>query len=131
MSAVAIERRREPRQKCFLRGLIYFNNRRNVVDCLIRDISDRGARLVFSDAVTTPDVIELSIPQKEQMLRAQTVWRHGQEMGVAITDGVEAQPAAETGDLAARVVQLEKQVAALTLTVRQLKAKDAGEEHLA
>jgi hypothetical protein len=39
---------------------------RNAVDCLIRDISPYGARLIFSDAVTTPDVLELYIPQKEQ-----------------------------------------------------------------
>ena len=43
------ERRRIPRQKSFLRGMIYFNNRRSVADCLIRDISPYGARLIFSD----------------------------------------------------------------------------------
>ena len=79
----AVERRRTARQKSFLRGMIYFNNRRNAVDCLIRDISPYGARLIFSDAVTTPDVLELYIPQKEQTLRVHAIWRHGQELGVA------------------------------------------------
>ena len=64
-----VERRRITRNKSFLRGMIYFNNRRNVVDCLIRDISPYGARLIFSDAVTAPDVLDLYIPQKEQTLR--------------------------------------------------------------
>ena len=63
--------------------MIQFNNRRNVVDCLIRDISPYGARLIFSDAVTTPDVLDLYIPQKEQTLRVHVIWRHGQEAGVA------------------------------------------------
>src|SRR3954468_4558451 len=72
------ERRRIPRQKSFLRGMIYFNNRRSVADCLIRDISPYGARLIFSDAVTTPDLLDLYIPQKEQTLRSQVIWRVGQ-----------------------------------------------------
>ena len=50
------ERRSVSRQKSFLQGRIFFNNRRTSVDCLIRDISPYGARLIFSDAVTTPDV---------------------------------------------------------------------------
>ena len=39
------ERRKVSRHKSFLRGMIYFYNRRSVVDCLIRDISPYGARL--------------------------------------------------------------------------------------
>ena len=94
----AVERRRIARQKSFLRGMIYFNNRRNVVDCLVRDISQYGARLIFSDAVTTPDVLELYIPQKEQTLRINVIWRHGQEVGVAFAQAAQIEPAAEPGD---------------------------------
>ena len=50
-----VERRRVARQKSFLRGMVYFNNRRSVLDCLVRDISPYGARLVFSVTVATPD----------------------------------------------------------------------------
>ena len=83
-----VERRRTARQKSFLRGMIYFNNRRNAVDCLVRDISLYGARLIFSDAVTTPDVLDLYIPQKEQTLRVHVIWRLGQEVGVAFAAGL-------------------------------------------
>src|SRR5260370_28675370 len=100
------ERRRIARQKSFLRGMIYFNDRRNAVDCLIRDISPYGARLIFSDAVTTPDVLELYIPQKEQTLRVHAIWRHGQEVGVAFAQAAQMDPAAEPGDLAERVARL-------------------------
>jgi hypothetical protein len=37
------ERRTSSRQKAFLQGRIFFNNRRTSVDCLIRDISEQGA----------------------------------------------------------------------------------------
>jgi hypothetical protein len=64
------ERRISPRKKSFLRGCIYFNNRRSAADCLIRDISETGARLIFSSTIAMPDMVDLHIPQKEQTLRA-------------------------------------------------------------
>ena len=60
------ERRRSSRRKSFLRGCIYFNNRRSAIDCLVRDLSAAGARLIFSAAVNVPDVVDLYIPQKER-----------------------------------------------------------------
>ena len=123
-----VERRRVSRQKSFLRGMIYFNNRRNAVDCLIRDISPYGARLIFSDAVTTPDVFELYIPQKEQTLRIQVIWRHGQEVGVAFAQATEVDPVAEPGDLAERVAKLEMEIAGLKRVLKKIKT-DAGPDH--
>jgi len=126
-----VERRRTPRQKSFLRGMIYFNNRRNAVDCLIRDISPNGARLIFSDAVTTPDVLDLYIPQKEQTLRVHVVWRHGQEAGVAFAQTAQMDPVAEPGDpgqaLAERVARLEIEILGLKRILKKMKT-DAGPE---
>jgi len=122
----AVERRRTARQKSFLRGMIYFNNRRNAVDCLIRDISPYGARLIFSDSVTTPDVLELYIPQKEQTLRVHTIWRHGQEVGVAFAQAAQMDPVAEP-DLAERVARLEMEIAGLKRILKKMKT-DAGPE---
>jgi hypothetical protein len=123
------ERRRIPRQKSFLRGMIYFNNRRSVADCLIRDISPYGARLIFSDTVTTPDLLDLYIPQKEQTLRSQVIWRVGHEVGVAFPQAIHPQQSATAasgpGDLADRVAKLEAEVAALK---RALKKLTAGSE---
>jgi len=123
----AIERRRIARQKSFLRGIVYFNNRRSVLDCLIRDISPYGARLVFSDAVTTPDTLDLYIPQKEQTLRVHAIWRHGQEVGVAFAQIAEWGHPAETGDLAERVAKLEAEISLIKRALKKLKT-DAGPE---
>src|ERR1044071_9633078 len=116
------ERRRIPRQKSFLRGMIYFNNRRSVADCLIRDISPYGARLIFSDTVTTPEVLDLYIPQKEQTLRAQVIWRIGHEVGVAFPQANRTEPAAtqSAGDRAERVASLEAEVALLKRSLKKL-----------
>ena len=117
------ERRNTTRQKSFLRGRIYFNNRRNSADCLIRDISAEGARLIFSDAVSVPDVVDLYIPQKEQTLRAEVHWRHGQELGVTFAAAAAAAPEQlASPDLAARFGQLEAEIASLKKMLKRLKA---------
>ena len=125
----AVERRRITRQKSFLRGSIHFNNRRSVVDCLIRDISPYGARLIFSDAITTPDVLELYIPQKKQTLRVNVIWRHGQEVGVAFAQAAQMEPAAEqpSSDLGERVARLEIEILGLKRILKKMKT-DAGPE---
>lgn len=122
------ERRRAARQRSFLRGNIQFNNGRNTSDCLIRDITVHGARLVCSDAVSTPDTIDVYIPQKEQTFRARVIWRHGQEMGVAFPQAATAaadRHEHEGLDLTARVERLETELAAMKKVLKRLKT-DAG-----
>ncbi len=121
------ERRRSVRKKSFLRGCVYFDKRRGAMDCLIRDISDEGARIIFSDAVSIPDVVELYIPQKEQTVRARVKWRHGDEVGLAfLAAGSAAGAAPESGELAQRVAQLESEIAVLRRTLKQLKSELPG-----
>jgi hypothetical protein len=117
-----VERRRIARQKSFLRGTVYFNGRRSVLDCLIRDISPHGARLIFSVAVATPDTLEVNIPQKDQTLRCHVIWRHGREMGVAFARLLDIDQRGEGGDLAERVTRLETEMAALKRVLKKLKA---------
>ena len=46
------ERRLSARKKSFLQGRVYYNSRRSSVDCLVRDISDEGAKLVFGEPMS-------------------------------------------------------------------------------
>jgi len=121
------ERRRSLRQKSFLRGCIYFNKRRGAVDCLIRDISSEGARVIFSDTVSIPDVVELYVPQKEQTIRAHVQWRHGEELGLAFPSAAATPTAsAMSSELTERVGKLESEVAALRRILKQLKSELPG-----
>ncbi len=124
------ERRRSSRQKSFLRGCIYFNNRRSAIDCLVRDVSPAGARLIFSAAVTVPDVLDLYIPQKEQTLRAQVQWRYGEEAGIAFVNGRQTgvAPPAPDHELAHRVERLELEIASLRKMLKRLKLADSADE---
>jgi hypothetical protein len=119
------ERRRAPRQKSFLRGCVYFNKRRGALDCLIRDLSEHGARIIFSETVSVPDVVELYIPQKEWTLRARVQWRHGEEIGLAFPDARRAADGSSDGELALRVAQLESEMIALRKLVKKLRAEIA------
>jgi hypothetical protein len=127
------ERRLSTRQKSFLQGRIYFNNRRSTVDCLIRDYSEAGARLKFSETIAVPEAIELYIPNREEIHRARVEWRNGSEMGVSFGEEMRSPsiaPEASQGDLAARVQTLETEVAALRRIVNELRAavrKSRGE----
>src|SRR5262249_29434819 len=132
-----VERRRIARQKSFLRGMISFHDHRSALDCLVRDISPYGARLVFADTVAAvPDTIDLNIPQKSQTLRAHVIWRHGQEIGVAFAQASQSDHAtADSGDpalgpapsLAERVARLELEIAALKRVLKKMKT-EAGPE---
>ena|SRR5690349_6101395 len=117
------ERRNAARQKSFLQGRIYFNNRRSAIDCLVRDVSPEGARLIFSQTGSIPDVIDLHIPQKDQTLRAEVQWRSDREVGVAF-NAARATARGTNGsvaDLAERVGQLEAEVTALKRLIKRLK----------
>jgi hypothetical protein len=124
------ERRQLMRQKSFLRGCLYFNNRSTSVDCLIRDISNEGARIIISDSVNIPDVVDFYIPQKEQTVRARVQWRQGYEIGLDFSEAaLTPTPRPQSGELAQRVSQLETATEALWRVFKQLKSKvDKGRD---
>lgn len=123
------ERRAVSRQKSFLQGRVYFNHRRSSVDCLVRDYSEQGARLKFSESANVPEVIELYIPNKEETRRARVEWRTGNEMGVSFGEEIRAPstvPEAAQGDVSVRVQRLEAEVATLRRIVNELRSKQRG-----
>jgi hypothetical protein len=119
------ERRISTRQKSFLQGRVYYNNRRSSADCLVRDVSDAGARLVFSGPVSIPDVIEIYLSNKEEVRRAKIQWRRGNEMGVdfGFEDPTDVGAMAASTDLFGRVLKLEGECASLKRLVNDMRAE--------
>ncbi len=116
------ERRQASRQKSFLRGLVYLGNSPSAVSCLVRDMSDTGARLTFSGPITATETLELHIPVKGQTLRGKVKWREADEIGVAfISDAGAETPAAGDDELAVRVARLECEIVALKQMVKRLQ----------
>jgi PilZ domain len=126
------ERRNSRRSKSFLRGFVYVSRKRGALSCLVRDMSDKGARIIFSDQVTLPDMVELYIPQREQTLRAKVSWRKNDEIGLAFTE-IEQAPADATpsaGEIVQRVALLEAEITSLRAMLKRLKGEkaEAGDE---
>ncbi len=118
------ERRGSRRSKSFLRGFVYVSRKRGALACLVRDLSEKGARIVFSDNVTLPDVVELYIPQREQTLHARVEWRRNDEIGLGFTateSTAEAPPSAT--EVVQRVAMLEAEIASLRGLLKRLKAE--------
>jgi hypothetical protein len=75
------ERRAVPRQRTFLRGVLSFHFGNSSEDCLIRNLTEEGARLELPHP-NAPDAFELLIPARELRRRAHAVWRNGGQIGV-------------------------------------------------
>jgi len=122
--AVMNERRTSSRKKAFLQGRIFFNNRRTSLDCLIRDLSEQGAKLKFFSAVATPDVVELYIPNKDESYRARVQWRVGDDVGVVfdVDEGASLVPGAPPADWASRIHKLEHDLAVLQRKFNELQS---------
>ncbi len=119
------ERRTSRRTKSFLRGIVYISRKRGALTCLVRDLSEKGARIIFSDTVMLPAVIYLYIPQREQTLRAKVKWRRNDEIGLAFIADERADAEPTEGEVAERVALLEAEITSLRTLLKRLKSEKA------
>jgi hypothetical protein len=66
-----------------MRGLVSFTGSNSNIQCLVRDISEGGARLMFDRPDLIAESLKLHLPIRGQTFRANVRWRKGDEMGVA------------------------------------------------
>jgi hypothetical protein len=123
-----IERRTVARHKTFIKGRIYFNNRLSSVDCIVRDVTDCGARLEASESVALSDAFELYLPTKDEHFRAQVEWRKGSHLGVSWRTEQTSKQRAEGGgrsehSIADRVAKLEHDLAVLQRRFESLRER--------
>lgn len=112
------------RQRTFLRGVLYYDNRRASIECVVRDMSDSGARLTFDHPATVPDSVELFIPNKQQTLRARVRRRAPNEVGIEFEATRSLEPRrASDAELLDRVEALEAELIALKRLVAKLRDK--------
>jgi PilZ domain-containing protein len=77
------EKRKAVRSRTLLGGMIAFNNRASTMDCQVRNMSARGAKVTFSNTAVVPDHFDLKIAHTERSFRARMIWRAPNEAGVA------------------------------------------------
>lgn len=112
-----VERRSIVRHKTFIKGRIYFNNRLSSMECIVRDLTDNGARLEFSESVALPEMFELYMPNKDEYFQAHIEWRKGNNIGISWPPADTLNPRPESGrsdhHLTDKVARLEREIALL------------------
>lgn len=126
------EKRQTPRQKSLLRGFVYFGNSPSALDCIVRDISDAGARLKFPGSFPTSDIIDLHIPVKGQTLRGKVQWRRADEIGIAfVSASARSDVDQRDGELSDRVARLEADITALKQLIKRMQKNSDGKTEAA
>jgi hypothetical protein len=57
----------------------------STIDCTLRNLSEGGARLEFSDPVDLPDRFDVLIVSTHRLIPAERAWKRGTAMGVRFT----------------------------------------------
>jgi hypothetical protein len=79
---VTSDRRLAIRRRTILGASIIFNSKSSTLDCVIRDLSDTGAKLKADGIATLPDEFTLEVPCKRQSYPVRVVWRRADTCGV-------------------------------------------------
>lgn len=111
------ERRREHRNRTFLFGQIAFDHRPSTMDCVVRNLSNDGAKLDFPAPVALPTTFDLIVREKGESRRARLMWCDHNEIGVAFQDAEHC--VVVSIDVARRLRALEKESDRLARRVAQ------------
>jgi hypothetical protein len=91
-----LDRRESVRDKVMYGGVAEIGERGATRDCIVRNISDRGATIEFSNVVTLPrEQISLRIARKGRSFLARVIWWRDNFVGVAFRAETPAEPVSD------------------------------------
>ena len=132
-----MEKRKSSRQRSFLRGFVRLGDQNYSMSCIVRDVSETGAKLRFKSPTSFTGNVELHIPEKQKIIQASVVWVDNCEVGVsfrvpvAIADPISTVAASAEAELADRVARLEAEITALKQMLRQMENGGDGKVKVA
>jgi hypothetical protein len=113
-----LDRRQSVRDKVMYGGVAEIGERGTTRDCIVRNISDRGATIEFSNVVQLPkEQISLRIARKGRSFLAKVVWWRDNFVGVAFRAESPAEP---VSDLEERLRQSEIKKRQLQRRIQEL-----------
>ena len=121
-----IEKRKSARQRSFLRGFVRLADQNYSMGCIVRDISENGAKLRLKSPASFHGEIELHIPEKKMVVQANVIWKDHCEIGVASIPVAIPDQAPANGALSDRVARLEAEIMVLKQLL-SLMRKDDGD----
>ena len=120
--AVIQDKRRSDRQRLFLRGFIRIPHSNATIDCIVRDVSQTGAKLRFRCAPQITEFFELHIPAKGQIVQSRLVWIDDCEVGISFDSFVALDSSSPRNDeLSLRMARLENEIAELKRMLKDLQ----------
>ena len=91
-----LDRRESVRNKVMYGGVAEIGERGATRDCIVRNISDRGATIEFSNVVTLPkEQISLRIARKGRSFLVKMIWRQANRVGLAFRTMMTDAPASD------------------------------------
>ncbi len=106
------DRRQHVRYPSLLGGQISLHRLSSAHECVIRNITPAGARIVFDHPVPMPREFALNIPHRRENYRTRVIWQRDHMMGVEFLKQERTDQPAELA-LARRVKRLEVEKADL------------------
>ncbi len=122
-----VESRRSERVRSFLRAKILFNNQNTSFDCIVRNVSQTGAKIEVSNTVSVPNHFDLEIPQKGRTYKARIVWRDAEAIGVEFMQGDAGAGSADPAE--SKLERIERENRRLRVAVAELtkRLEDIGQ----
>lgn len=105
------DRRRERRDRVLFRGRIIIDDGFSTIDCVIRDLSSRGARVTVQDQAVIPRTLSLAVLDTGRTFEAIRRWQRGQTVGLEFSIGDEDHSTSKQPSATARggpVVRFDK-----------------------
>ena len=113
-----VDRRQTTRDKVLYGGVAETGEADSAKDCVVRNISDKGATIEFSNVVKFPkEQMSLTIARKRRSFLARIIWWRDNFVGVAFSD---TPPALPVSDLDERLRKSEAKKRQLQRRIREL-----------
>ena len=77
------EKRGAPRRRMLKQGRVILSDS-TTISCIIRDMSETGARIVFGGPVHLPEVFRLALVNADDVYAVDLIWHRGFAAGVSI-----------------------------------------------
>ena len=81
-----LERRQFSRGRVYYGGMVAFNARNSTLACVVRNFSQRGAKIEFENSAVIPDRIDFEIARRGLSCQARMVWRDRNAAGLMFSD---------------------------------------------
>jgi PilZ domain len=114
-----LDRRQSPRDKVIYGGVAEIGERGATRDCVVRNISEKGAHLEFSNVIKLPrEQISLTIARKGRSFLAKIIWWRDNFVGVAFKSDTSSE--FPVSDLAERLRKSEQKKRQLQQRIKEL-----------